>query len=419
MLRVLVLLGTWPMTFSPSSVTGSAVAAIGWLDCSGSAPDARSVQRAWRRMALQSHPDKTGSSSSEGFEEMTKLRDALKDPDKFQIHRLLNGLAELRPFGTIASELRVTSADLKVRRQCTDVLDQSTCFPYAVLTSDFALSKDLPPGATWTFALGAKNISTIQYHGSEEAGGYDACCDLRKDSVCVRRSAESVPSASDGSAGRAGPCGQGNVDSDARQCTDSDISHKPPKGVVYESHDCPMGDVFSTEVSRPLHVMAPGLWAATLSIRSAEGSEIACVAATLLVREQDVRRPDDDSDVTSAHNDSAEHLDPHSKGPHWDERGTVSDQSGGDPKQNAAPTERESSLGNSDSAAVASFAFFDRGVYCEDGIDILEGAMDDYSVSECGGSQQMFIVCLLPTQPESLAMLPLGHYFVRWSCMLT
>ena len=36
---------------------------------------------------------------------------------------------------------------------------------------------------------------------------------------------------------------------------------------LYISHDCPLGEAFTARVTRPLHVMQPGLWAATLSLR--------------------------------------------------------------------------------------------------------------------------------------------------------
>ena len=329
-------------------------------------------------MALRSHPDKTEGDSSESFEDITKLRDSLKDPDKFQIQRLLNGLAGLRAFGTRAPELRVTGAELRVRRQCTDILDQTTCFPYAVLSTDFALSQELPPGATWTFALGAKNVSTIQYHGDEEAGGYDACCDLRKDSDCVRRRVEPAPSLGDGRAGSDGmetdACRTDGVDPDGRQRENSDVLVKPPKGVVYKSHDCPLGDVFSAEVSRPLHVLAPGLWAATLSLRSAEGTELACVAAAMTVLEEDVKKTD-----TNGNEDrGGERLDQESQELHSDQSSTNGDPSSSEKRESAPPPGRDS---QGSDPATASFTVFDRGVYCEDGIYILEGAMDDYSVS--------------------------------------
>ena len=81
-----------------------------------------------------------------GAAQRRSLRDSLKDPDKFQIHKLLRNLTELRPFGESAPQARVTGARVQVRQQCADVLDPSTCFPYAALTADFALSRALPPG---------------------------------------------------------------------------------------------------------------------------------------------------------------------------------------------------------------------------------------------------------------------------------
>ncbi len=332
-------------------------------------------------MALTSHPDKTDGDSAERFEAMTKLRDSLKDPDKFHIHRLLNGLATLRAFGVRAPELRVTGADLRIRQQCTDILDQKTCFPYAVLSSDFALSKELPPGTTWTFALGAKNVSTIQYHGDEDVGGYDACCDLRKDSDCVRRRVEPATSLGNGRASsnpEQPTCGTDGMTPDGRQCIDSDVPVKPPKGVVYESHDCPLGDIFSTEVRRPLHVMTPGLWAATLTLRNAEGTELACVAAAMNVSKEDVKPT---IDATNAHDGiSNEHPGHESQEPSSNQSSSDSDPSSGN--RRGTPPFEGGGFDGSDATKQVSFAFVDRGVYCEDGIDILEGAVDDYSVSE-------------------------------------
>ena len=196
----------------------------------------------------------------------------------------------------------------------------------------------------------------------------------------MRRSTESAASRGDDSAqfDTNEPLCAGSVDPHTRQCAESSVPIKPPKGVVYESHDCPMGDVFSTEVSRPLHVMAPGLWAATLSLRTAEGLEIACVAATMIVREEDVKRPDDDVNATDSSGSREQHQ--KSDGPQSDQSSSASDSSERDSKRKTASTQANGSSGR-DPAAAVSFAFFDRGVYCEDGIDILEGAMDDYSVS--------------------------------------
>ena len=423
MLRPLVLyvLSSWHAFVAPATTPPRHPGAgpqTGWVDCSGTAPDARSVQRAWRRMALTSHPDKTDGGSSQSFEDMTKLRDSLKDPDKYQIHRLLNSPPGLRAFGSRAPELRVTSADLTLRRQCTDVLDQATCFPYAVLRSDFSLSKELPPGSTWTFALGAKNVSTIQYHGDEEAGGYDACCDLRKDSVCVRRRVEPVPSLANGRSPGSdqkqtgdGTSRSGGAGSETRECADSPIT--PPKGVAYDSHDCPMGDVFTTEVSRPLHVMAPGLWAATLSLRSSEGTELACVAAAMTVLEEDVQRPDGGT----AGNDSSNADHPEQKPEQQRSDAGYTYQSGSNKRESA---QHEGKGFDGREPAAVSFAFYDRGVYCEDGIDILEGALDDYSVNptETLGIERwkLGVVCGCPhfgDQPVALIHVACAFRIVR------
>ena len=46
---------------------------------------------------MDSHPDKVGG-SGEQFQDMTALRDALKDPDHFQIYKLLHNMTALTPF---------------------------------------------------------------------------------------------------------------------------------------------------------------------------------------------------------------------------------------------------------------------------------------------------------------------------------
>ena len=381
----------------------------GWIDCSGSAPDARSVQRAWRRMALTSHPDKTQGGGSEAFEDMTKLRDSLKDPDKFQIHRLLHNLTSgLTPFESQASELRVTSAGLEIRQQCGDMLDKSTCFPYAALSADFSLSKPLPAGATYTFALGAKDVSTIQYHGDERAGGYDACCDLLKGSRCVRRPAASLTPALEGGSSEggenepdcspenaaSGQCSSSSSDSGSGgQAGDSDEAndweHAAPKlaftrpdgSTPYEIHDCPMGDAFRTEVTRPLHVMSPGLWAATMSLRTPEGAEIACVAAAVEVLEEDLKRQETLNTTTTEAGDGGEGGSQSSdSGSGATGEGGGGTASGGDAEKTGGDSSAEA--GGSQKAGLVgpeSFEYLARGIYCEDGIDILEGAVDNYS----------------------------------------
>ena len=40
-------------------VSASSMSNLGWTDCSGTAPDGGSIQRAWRRLSMHYHPDKT------------------------------------------------------------------------------------------------------------------------------------------------------------------------------------------------------------------------------------------------------------------------------------------------------------------------------------------------------------------------
>ena len=374
----------------------------GWIDCSGSAPDARSVQRAWRRMALTSHPDKTGGGGSESFEDMTKLRDSLKDPDKFQIHRLLHNLTELTPFEFVAPQLRVTGAGLGIRQQCGDTLDKSTCFPYAALSAEFSLSKPLPAGATWTFALGAKDVSTIQYHGDERAGGYDACCDLLKDSRCVRRPAASPTPALEGDVGdgednsadcspedaASGQCNssgggdgqpgraeEGGEEGGWERAAQQGPFLRPDGSTPYEAQDCPMGSTFRTEVGRPLHVMSPGLWAATMSLRSAERVELACVAAAMEVLEEDLKRQET-LDITEPPEGSESAPQGSDAGAETVEGGAAA---GGDAGKTGAGSAESASQNDRLVGPTVSFEYLARGVYCEDGIDVLEGAVDNYS----------------------------------------
>ena len=377
LLLLLLLCGS---LVADSSADGSGTESgggIGWADCTGTAPDARSVQRAWRRMALTSHPDKTNGGSAESFEDMTALRDSLKDPDKFQIHKLLRNLTtELRPFGESAPQSRVTGARVEVRQQCADVLDQSTCFPYAALTADFALSRALPPGAAYTFALGAEGISTIQYHGDDRAaagaGGYDVCCDFLVDSACVRRPASTLPAVGSGAAEGEGGAAAGE-ESPPPEPGWGESTGGPDWSKLYEAHDCPVSEVFSASVSRPLHVMAAGRWAVTMSIRDREGTELACVGAAFDVAEADLKRAEEGSGQPTDGSASAGD----GTGQQTQQDGANSDAtadgggSGAGGKNERGAPESEGLVGPT------SFEFLERGVYCEDGIDILEGSLDE------------------------------------------
>ena len=165
---------------------------VGWFDCTGSSPDAHSIKRAWRRAAAQAHPDRHGASGGQGsgdavadFDELTRLRDVLQEPDRFQLYKALNNLTNLRPFtdrdpsdrdpppgapesgsgsashahgdagagaGAGASAAAaVVGVSFAVAKRCADVLDTSTCAPYATLSA--RISASMPGGSSWTLSL--------------------------------------------------------------------------------------------------------------------------------------------------------------------------------------------------------------------------------------------------------------------------
>eukprot|EP01048_Picozoa_sp_COSAG05_P022466 COSAG05_NODE_4506_length_1485_cov_1.512266_1_plen_400_part_10 len=278
------------------TVEGPGAMAVGWADCSGTAPDARSVQRAWRRLSMDSHPDKAGG-SGEHFQDLTELRNVLKHPEQFQIFKLLRNMTTLTPFSQRKAGLRVEHGSAQVAQKCTDVLDRTTCFPYVKVTAELSLSSFLPIGARWTIALGAEGVSTIQYEGDETlGGGYDACCDFLQHSNCVLRPppppppppAADVSKASDHLPRSTDPnVNAPPVDTTA---TEQKLADCVAAGIIdevqciwldkrYTAHDCPLGDVFTASVTRPLHVMKAGLWAATISIREAAAAEAAALSA--------------------------------------------------------------------------------------------------------------------------------------------
>jgi hypothetical protein len=143
----------------------------------------------------------------------------------------------------------------------------------------------ITPG-TWTFSLAAYNVSTIQYKGDENAGGYDACCDFVANGNCTRR----PPPPTGGQGGPAEICapGEGGCSSDNdRRGGAAARAQLGPEGKLdwdYASHDCPLPADFSAAVSRPLHRMEAGRWALTLALRGPTREELACIAAAFEVQ---------------------------------------------------------------------------------------------------------------------------------------
>ena len=346
-----------------ATAASSATYTSGWADCTGTSPSSRHVHKSWRSFAQHTHPDTAGGDSDD-FQNSVLLRDALKDPDHFQIYKLLRNSTPLTPFNDTVHAAGeggvVVTADLQVVQKCTNLLDKgkNSCSPYARLRVQFAFAPEagsgggggggaLPHGAAWTLALGAQNVSTIQYHGDKARHGYDVCCDFVANSRCVRQHPA--------------------LDSEADAGATAGATGTPPDPWTYAAHDCPVPAAFTAEVSRPLHVMRSGQWAATISIRDGAGLELACVAAAMVVNSSDVAAPAEDNlapangdgggatTATPQQCNSVEGLD----------SGCIDSA----PTPPAPPAEVEQ----------VTFELVERGVFCEDGIDLLEGALDSYT----------------------------------------
>lgn len=118
----------------------------------------------------------------------------------------------------------------------------------------------------------SSSTSTIQYHGDRDLGGHDACCDFVSPSRCrwKRELAAEVDAAGDAGAGathQAG-AGRGYAEHSASEGDGGQMLHLTPQQHArlgrYAQHDCPVPGLFTAKVSRPLHIMRGGRWAAVL-----------------------------------------------------------------------------------------------------------------------------------------------------------
>lgn len=364
--------GQTTMTTTPTTITTPTTSAgfrSGWAECTGISPSARQVHKSWRSFAQHAHPDTAGGSGdSNDFQNSVLLRDALKDPDHFQIYKLLQNLTTVIPFNESSNVPGgvVTTADLQVVQKCTNLLDKNSCAPYAKLRAQFSLAEptvggsgsgaSLPRGAAWTLALGAQNVSTIQYHGDTARGGYDVCCDFVENSRCVRQQQQQQHPTSHGA----------GVDPSLKKGGGA-----PPDPWLYAVHDCPVPGAFTAEVLRPLHVMRSGQWAATISIRDGAGEELACVAAAMAVDPSDVAAADHPRQCNSKVDGRNNGInDINAINGVDDANGINSDCP--DSSTKARPPAAEA-------VEQVTFELVDRGVFCEDGIDLLEGSLDSYT----------------------------------------
>ena len=167
-------------------------------------------------------------------------------------------------------------------------------------------------------ALASRGASTIEYKGDAgSGGGYDVCCNFRKESRCELRHRDAVVAAlarggkgvSGGGEGGEGEGGGGaKGDGGAAAATGGATDSKAAEGncmaaarewhelrdVHYAAHDCPLPSAFNASVTKPLHFKAAGAWAAILLMsdgdvarsggsRSSERSEAVAVTGCVAV----------------------------------------------------------------------------------------------------------------------------------------
>lgn len=96
-------------SLTPPSPPAAAVEEEGWRECTADAASifgGGGLQRAWRKIALEKHPDKAGG-SSDAFRSSTETRDFLKSPLRYFAYRALHDDAGRRPvtaFGDAAPD---------------------------------------------------------------------------------------------------------------------------------------------------------------------------------------------------------------------------------------------------------------------------------------------------------------------------
>ena len=154
-----------------------AASAAGWYDC---LPDeqlkARHLDRAWRAFSRAAHPDKGGS--TDAFLATTELRALLKDRLRYHARRALDGAYDdrLRLLPTAAAPAPPPAPPPGVGARRARVgrgrARGARARPRAAeLGVDDAASRALAEGARYQLALGARNVSVIEYLGDEAEGG--------------------------------------------------------------------------------------------------------------------------------------------------------------------------------------------------------------------------------------------------------
>eukprot|EP00933_Yihiella_yeosuensis_P061990 TRINITY_DN64890_c0_g1_i1.p1 TRINITY_DN64890_c0_g1~~TRINITY_DN64890_c0_g1_i1.p1 ORF type:complete len:455 (+),score=47.37 TRINITY_DN64890_c0_g1_i1:22-1386(+) len=331
----------------------------GFFDChqdEGSPSIESLAKRAFRRMALQHHPDKTGGSGSVTAE-LAALRDSwVSEPLRFQVFRAMFDPPELSPVQTSGRPVEAEASDSKASqlRGAHAGITWQDGWPYFELEVDIDHGHRLDAGGSWTFAMGLKGVSTIHYRGDESEGGYDVCCDFIQDSRCRRRPlavSSAMTSRSEQNSSASEEC----ADSSCRISENSSDANS-----LYVYQDCPLPSRFPSFVRRPLHLNSTGSWGAALQVKDARGRELACVAFSFQIFVEN---------VMSATGVQASSL-------------------GGEAHaESEVRSEGKSSGHGSSRGSDNRFEHLKTQAFCEDGVDLLEGPLDNYGgLSPFGGA---------------------------------
>jgi len=325
-------------------VVGAEQLREGYYDCTeDDSVTQHAVRRAYRQLALGHHPDKGGS--GEVAADLAALRDAwLRDPLRFHVFRAMFEAVSLHPLHGVGVETsRVKAADARVIWR--------EGWPYLEIEVDLEHGGRIANGGSWTLAFGLKGVSTIHYHGDENAGGYDVCCDFQMGSQCLRRPLAHT--------------GTGVADDGEEACAvDRGRCSHATGGGGYLKSDCPLPHRFTILVRRPLHLNTTGQWGAALQVSDALGQKLVCVALAFAHPDRD-----DSKDAPLEVEEGA--AGPAGRAPELE--GTELLRSG-----SGAGREEQS-----------SFRHHRTGEFCEDGGDLLEGLVDDYgALSPFGGARR-------------------------------
>lgn len=214
-----------------------------WRDCTGRAPAGMELKRAYRRLALQAHPDKGGVEGQ--FEALSIAHKQLQSPVQYNLRAAFVSGGE-EGHGVQDARLEVSSGKDGPRLR---------------LEVDFTSPAER---GYWKFGLMAKGVSAIEYSG--DGHGYDVCCQFLKDSHCVYKPYSEL--------------------------VQQHAAHQDGAwDSMYKLHDCPLKPetVYTGVVDKPLHTAADGLWAAVLELVDPEGKELACAAVTFRVEGEQLR----------------------------------------------------------------------------------------------------------------------------------